>query len=269
VSDIAIRLWKERDPEKPVFMWVHYSDPHAPYRFHRKYNPWGVKPGKLDKRDEVRAQYDSEIAYTDEQISRLLEVLPADAVILFVADHGESLYEHDYLGHGRRIYQAGLQIPLMIRASGVESGRTNVPARGVDIGPTLLGLAGFAPLPGMLGVDLIASPPEPDRIRVVETYGGAVPNLPGAHALMASRPPQRQGALAEGWKLILNGEEREVFYLPEDPMEGKNLAEREPGHAAALDRLIREWVEATPTGEAGTAELSSEDVQALENLGYL
>jgi len=270
VTDTALELLADRDPARPLFCWVHYSDPHAPYRFHRKFNPGGKRLRKYDKEGQVRARYDSEVAYTDHHIGRLLEALPNEnTYVLFVADHGESLYEHDYLGHGRRVYQTGLHIPLLIHGPGIEPGRTSAPARGVDAGPTLLGLAGLGAAPGMMGLDLLAGDVPPDRVRVVETYGGAVPKIPGARAMMAGRPPMRQGVVSNGSKLILNGRQTELFQLIDDPMEEEELSGELPARVEELRQLVAEWDGQIPRGHSEGAELSEDDIEALEAGGYL
>jgi arylsulfatase A-like enzyme len=270
VSDVAIALLEKRDPNKPFFCWIHYSDPHAPYRFHDQFNPAGKRVTELDEVAQVRARYDSEVAYMDHHLARVLgKVPPENTYVLFVADHGESLHEHDYLGHGRRIYQTCVHVPLMILGPGVAPGHTGVPARGIDIGVTLLGLAGLAPARGMLGVDLIKKPPPMSRVRVFETYGGAVPKLPGAKALLRARPPMRQGVVEKGWKLILGGERPELFHLPDDPMEISNQAKSEPKRVANLKTLIRAWDTEVPKVAAGEAELTEQDFDALKSLGYI
>lgn len=269
VTRIVLELLEKRDPDRPLFCWIHYSDPHAPYLFHRKFLPDGGRHSAKGRRERVSKGYDSEIAYTDSCIATLLERIPKDARILFIADHGESLYEHDYLGHGRRIYQTGLRIPLIIAGPGIEADRNSKPARGIDIGPTLLGLAGIEPPSTMMGVDLLNASIPASRPRVIETYGGAVPNLPGAKAVMASDPPQRRGVILNGWKLILNGNERELFHIADDPMETRNLAGQEEERATQLKALIEAWEERFPRGETVDTELSGDDLRALESLGYL
>ena len=269
VTARALRLLDKRDKDKPFFAWFHYTDPHAPYNMHKKHNPSGKRAWLLKNVEKVRVKYDSEVAFTDAWIGPLLEALPENTALLFVGDHGESLYEHGYLGHGRRIYQHEMRIPLFIHAPNVKPGRSKAPARGIDIGPTLLGLAGIAPVAGMLGTDLLAAPPAPDRVRVVETYGGAVPKLPGAKTLMADAPPMRQGVLLEGWKLIINGRKRELYDLSTDPDELENLAAGDKERVAALEALIKAWDEATGHGDVLEEHLSAEDRRALDALGYL
>lgn len=271
VAARAIKLLAGRDTERPFFAWFHFSDPHAPYKRHSNFKYNTARPYyRLDEVEKDRERYDSEIGFTDFHMGRVLEALPKDnTFIVFVADHGESLHEHDYVGHGRRIYQPGMHIPLIIAGPGIAPGREPAPVRGIDIGVTLLGLAGLPPLPGMEGLDLIHAELPAHRPRVIETYGGAVPKIPGAEALLAGRPPMRQGAIEDGWKLILRDEEPELFYLPEDPDELENRSELEPERVEALRARIDAWEEATESGEADSRPLTEDDLDMLESLGYL
>jgi arylsulfatase A-like enzyme len=276
VADVALDLLKKRDMRRPMFLWVHFSDPHAPYRKHKdlRFDASEYRDsdgGKLShKIRKMRARYDGEIAYTDRQIQRLLDALDLSrTAVVFTGDHGESLGEHDYTGHGRRVYQAGLQIPLIIRAPGVEAGRSKIPARGMDIAPTLLGLAGLTPASGMQGTDVLRNPPSPDRVRVFETYGGAVPGIPGAKSVMADRRPQWQGVVAGGWKLITEGDRAELYNLQDDPMERSIVREEQKERVLGLLERIREWEKQTHRGKADSRKLDKDDIQALESLGYV
>jgi arylsulfatase A-like enzyme len=269
VTRISLELLEGRDQGKPVFAWIHFSDPHAPYEFHKKFNPGDRVLRKLSDEENTRARYDSEVAYTDHHIGQVLDALPADAYVLFVADHGESLHEHDYLGHGRRIYQNGVHVPLIVRGPGIAPGRSTVPARGIDIAPTVLGLAGIPRVEGMLGIDLLNDSVPDDRVRVIETYGGAVPGIPGAKALMASRPPMRQGVLAGDWKLVTGGPKLELFNLADDPEELSNLADSEADKREELAALIESWDMATSKEDTDAANLSEDDIEALKSLGYV
>lgn len=269
VTELAKRYLDERAADKPFFGWVHYTDPHAPYEKHDGFNPAGLS-FRVKKKQRVRAKYDSEVAFTDAQVAELLAHVPENTTILFVADHGESLYEHNYLGHGRKIYQDNLHIPLIIKGEGIAPGREQRPARGIDIGPTLLGLAGLEKAEGMLGLDLLRDPLPEERPRVMETYGGAVPKIPGARSIMANAGPMLQGVLLEGWKLIVSGGgNEELYYLPEDTGELKNLAGEKQEKVAELREMIQQWDELTNKGESGGGTLSAEDMEALESLGYI
>lgn len=270
VTDAALRLLRERPADKPFFGWIHYIDPHAPYRMHRRFDPWGKPHGTLTQRDRVRAGYASEVAFMDHELGRLLDAVPPDTTVVFTADHGESLFEHNYLGHGRRIYQDNLRVPLVLRAPGVTPGRTTVPAQGMDIAPTLLGLAGVPTAPGMCGYDLLRNPPGADRPRFVETYGGAVPRVPGLRRILAGAGPSHRGVIADGWKLILSGNgHTELYDLSDDPKEEHNRADSETDRVMALSDAVAVWVRNHhPVAPSVDAALDQEDVSALRSLGY-
>ena len=269
VTRIALELLDARDPDRPLFAWFHFSDPHAPYKKHRKFRMSPKIKRHRDPAAAVTARYDSEIAYTDHYIGTLLSALPEDAYVVFVGDHGESLWEHDYLGHGRRIYHPGLRVPLLIAGPGIQPGRTSIAARGIDLAPTLLSLAGLAHPETMIGFDLLDAATPTSRVRVVETYGGAVPKLPGARALMAGKGPQLQAVIAGDWKLILDGEGAELYRLSDDPGELNDLAKMDPERVTELAALIRQWDLDTTRTLTDEAALSEDDIDALNALGYI
>jgi arylsulfatase A-like enzyme len=162
-----------------------------------------------------------------------------------------------------------MRIPLLVSGPGVAPGRSGVPARGLDIAPTLLGLAGIARHGGMDGLDLLNDPVPAGRVRVVETYGGAVPNIPGVREMMEDQPPMRQGVYAGGWKLIADGDTPELYHLPDDPMEERDRAGEHPEKVVELRALLDDWNETTPRINTEPHELSEEDIRALEAGGYL
>ncbi len=270
VTNTAIESLAKWDREQPLFAWIHYSDPHAPYKAHDEFDLHEDQPRDRSRGAKVRRGYDSEIAFMDAQIAALLAALPSeDTFIVFVADHGESLWDHGYLGHGRRIYQDNLHIPFLVHGPGIAPGRSSSPARGIDVGPTVLALAGLEPMPGALGVSLVNGPPASDRVRVIETYGGAVLKVPGVKEMMTDAGPQRQAVLLEGWKLILAGRDVELFHLPDDPAERTNLALEQPDRVRQLRALIEEWDRATASMTGQQAELNDADREALKSLGYI
>jgi len=269
VTQLALEYLAERPADKPFFAWIHYSDPHAPYKMHSDFRPAGKGAWRLGRKEKVGAKYDSEVAFTDNEIGKMFSALPENTIVVFVADHGESLYEHDYLGHGRRIHQTNMHIPLIIRADGVQAGRSKVPARGIDIAPTLLGLAGLPVPETMLGIDLLHAEVPDERVRVIETYGGAVPNVPGVKGAMAGAGPIWQGAFHRGWKLIMDGGKQELFFLPDDPGELNDRAADNPEEVERLRNAIQQWEKATPAAAKGEENLNADDLKALEALGYL
>lgn len=130
----------------PTMIWAHYVEPHAPYRFHAEY---AERLGITDKDPKRSDRYDTEVAAVDAAIGRLIDGLeehfaPDEMIVVVAADHGESLGEHDYWGHGRYLYEPSLRIPLGIRWKGtVEQRVISRQATLLDLGPTILQLLGL------------------------------------------------------------------------------------------------------------------------------
>ncbi len=176
-TDAVLRwLTAERDSARPLFLWVHYIDPHGPYgppeeppvRFgHDEPLPIDIaqvplvqrRRGQTDGLDYVD-RYDEEIAWADAQIGRLLDAWgrlgPVDeSLVLFTADHGETLMEHErWFDHGYHVYEELVRVPLMLRGYGVSPGRSQALASGIDLLPTILGFAGAPVDPDLPGFDL-------------------------------------------------------------------------------------------------------------------
>src|SRR5690606_9879791 len=156
----------------------------------------------------------------------------------------------------RRIYQTCAWVPLIVRGPGIAPGRTDTPARVLDVGVTLLALAGLTVPEGMLGRNLLDPAQPAPTARFIETYGGAVPNLPGAKALMADQPPMRTGLVQDGWKLILDDDEAELYNLQDDPREERNRAEEEPERTESMRALLEEFDRNVDRGVSEEAPLS-------------
>jgi len=270
VARIALELLKQRPQDKPFFAWIHFSDPHAPYHCHREYSPVKKSLYKMDRREQARVKYASEVAYADYYIGEVLKAFPENTIVLFAADHGESLYEHGYLGHGRDLHQPCMRVPMMIRAPGVAPGRTCAPVGNMDVGPTLLALTGLDVIPGMLGYNIVADSIPTDRARFMETYGGAVPELPGMKLLLEATSPTYQSVIQEGYKLICPADRPPALYfLPDDPDEKRNQAGRNPDKMKELESLLAEWDKNCGKRASITIDLLEEDREALKSLGYI
>jgi arylsulfatase len=232
-------LEHEADPARPLFLWVHYIDPHRPYeapaewrRSFRHESPVPFDPKRLrvpqktretdDALDWVDA-YDEEVAYTDAEIGRLLAGFDARrgldrTLVVFTADHGETLNEHEYwFTHRYQVYEVLVRVPLLLRGPGVEPGRSDLPAHGTDVAPTILRFLGVEPPAEMPAVDLRTGDGlARDRQLVVE----------------ATDRRQQWRGLIQGdrkWTVLVRGTQREVveglsYVLGEDPQEQRPQA---------------------------------------------
>jgi arylsulfatase A-like enzyme len=185
----AIKLLKKFHKD-PLFLWVHYQDPHGPYtppeRFGRMFYDPDQKPrnlrvnGSLSGRGGIPSyqrlgnnrdfyyylsQYDGEIRYWDEHFGRLLEALKTtglydDDLIIFSSDHGEDVGQRDYFfSHGENIYNSLIHVPLVIKLGDQLKGRRTHFVQHLDIVPTILELIGIEPDRRLRGCDLLGDEP--------------------------------------------------------------------------------------------------------------
>jgi arylsulfatase A-like enzyme len=271
---------RKRGPEKPFFLWVHYIEPHAPYRFHKEYaDRLGVNDDRLTKQD----RYDTEIAAVDESIGRLLDgvrqaVDDKDLLVVFTADHGESLGEHNYWGHGRYLYEPSLRIPLGISWKGViPAGTVSSQATLLDLMPTLLELVGVEvpeDLPGTSWAKTLRGGGELDeRIGCYQAHRGAVHGD-------SSRESDRKRSKGLLWVGVINGDRKEIvkvsrqliqiYDLAADPGELETLASVDAKPSDALAACFARVAEGLGSlDKLATQKLDDETVEQLRALGYL
>ncbi len=261
---------------RPFLVWVHYVEPHAPYRFQKEFaSRLGIpSEGQASKID----RYDTEVAFVDHSIGELLagvEGTSRPTLIHFASDHGESLGEHDYWGHGRHLYDATLHIPMGFAWQGEIEPRTiDAPASLLDLGPTTLGLLGLTVPDAFRGYDwapvLAGQTPAPvDRVTHHQAHKGAVQGDGGTNA-------RRQGLLeigriADRRKEILRvrSQRLRIFDLSKDVRELANLADSSEPTAELSDwlREVREGLAASD--ELPPPSLDEESIEQLRALGYI
>jgi arylsulfatase A-like enzyme len=272
VTERAVK-WIEDGPKEPFFAWIHYSDPHAPYLKHQGF--------EFDSGGINSSNYDSEVAYTDHYIGDLLlkleqKGLLSRSLVVFISDHGESLGEHDYIGHGRNLYQPSLRVPLALIGPGLTPGtRSDAAVQLLDLEPTILSYAGIKAKLTMRGLDLMpfirGEKPWPDRTLYFETYPGAAPQVPGAEKMLDQ--PIWVGSRHGTSKIMFSVryQKWELYDLVTDPAELHNLVNiRDPEFIAASDDFLswyREWENKAVVGEINV--MTDEDRQRFKALGYI
>jgi len=119
----------------------------------------GMSPRDLE---HLVALYDGEVAWTDEYVGRLVASLEAagvldETVIAITADHGTGFFEHGLKGHRNSLFDELIRVPLVIRypARIAPGARVTAQTRAIDIGPTLLELAGLPAPDQVMGESLV------------------------------------------------------------------------------------------------------------------
>lgn len=138
-----IDFYKAQASDKPLFMWIHYYDPHTPYVDWKHIQLEGEKK----KEHKEITKYDKEIRYTDDAIKKLFAYLEKkglakDMVTCITADHGEHLGEHGLFGRHSDIYPENSFVPLILHGTPIRDKKViNTFVSSMDIAPTLLGIA--------------------------------------------------------------------------------------------------------------------------------
>ena len=196
--------WLQKHSRENFFLFLHYFDCHgdyiAPAPFDEKFDPGykGKENGRTiagwpaDKIAHISvmdlahlvALYDGGIAYTDEHVGKILQLLQdlrlsEKTLVIVLSDHGEAFLEHGRFAHGNSLYEEVLHVPLIMRLPGVipAGKRLAGNASHVDLMPTALGLLRQAGPSTMQGIDLspaiLGDQPVPERLIYSElAYNG-------------------------------------------------------------------------------------------------
>jgi choline-sulfatase len=252
VVEKALAWIQER--KGPWFLWVHCFDPH------QKYQP----PEPFWTRYK-NALYDGEVAYVDSELGKLIGGTglngPAGTVIIFTADHGESLGDHGESTHGYFAYNATIHVPLIITAPGVNPGRVRGNVSHVDIFPTVCDALGVAKPAGLNGRSLWPA------------TGGAEPPVHPIYfeALMPfySRGWAPLEGYIEGDTKYMDSPIPEIYDLGKDFEERLNLAG--DSNLGACRKRFVEMMKPLPSPTSGAPVRNSdrETTEKLKSLGYL
>ena len=233
--------WLNAQQEQPLFLWVHYYDPHYPYT-----------PPEPFRTKHADQPYRGEVAFMDEQMGRLVAAFEkrGPAAIIVLADHGEGLGDHGEQQHGNLLYQATMNVPLVIAGPGVSAGTSTDAVTTRRVFHTILDWA---------GLDAANSLRKPANAEVV---------MGEAMKPFLDYGWQPQVMAVEGTtKTILAGR-TEVYDVSADPTEKRDL-----GPSADLSRPLRAALREYPLPSAQTAappeDLDDEARRKLASLGYI
>jgi arylsulfatase A-like enzyme/Flp pilus assembly protein TadD len=230
-----------RNEAGPLFLWVHYYDPHHPYA-----------PPEPYRSRHAKDPYRGEVAAMDEQLGRLVEAFErraaGPAAIAVVGDHGEGLGEHGEAQHGKLLYQATMHVPLVLVGPGIPQGVSDTPVGIRRIFHTILDWSGRD---------------------AASSLRGASPEIVLGEAMkpFLSYGWQPQVMAVEGRTKAMNAGRTESYDVVADPEESRDLG------AGALSRSVRNALADYPVpsldASRPSAALGPEEERKLAALGYV
>jgi arylsulfatase A-like enzyme len=244
-----------RDPYRPLFLYLHYLDPHSPYLEPPEPGTGG------DPRERKRGLYRQQLRYLDRQLGRFFEeleqALPGPKVIVLTSDHGEEFYEHDDWGHGHTLYRELLWVPLVVHLPDGRAGRVDAPLELRDLYALVQDVASDP------GLDLeVWGRAHARDVRYASQYLDRAAD---------ARPDEKWTALrrvdARGASLIWSafGRTLELYDRDLDPRELQNQIDRDARAELlrrVLARSVRFWTEPI------RVERDAHELEFLRALGY-
>ena len=282
---MAVAWLSEVPSDTPYHIMIHMVPPHEPYEpgpaFDKFSDPGYQGPADGSRSfidlfnadnsnanpedlEQTRALYDGNLLKADDAVGQLLDVLRNRpdwdrTAVVVTADHGESLGEHQRIGHNAQVYETMVRVPFIMRLpKGVTAPLKDVttqPASLADLPPTLAALAGLQ-LPGPLaGRNLMNPSATQPRAMVIRT-AGEKPDF---------------GVRTSRWKLVVTESlEMSLYDLQADPEEERDCATSHPVTTAGLRQILLRRLAAEPLFiAADETSLTDQDEAMLRTLGYL
>ncbi len=236
-----VLAWLPTSQNAPLFLWVHYWDPHYPY-----------SPPEPYRSRYANKPYQGEVAFMDEQLGRLVhefqQRVRGPKAIVIAGDHGEGLGDHGEAQHGNLLYQSTMHVPMLFIGPDIKPGTSDRPISTRTIAQRILDWA---------GVKTEARGPRPEAIIAGEAmkpfldYGW-----------------QPQVMAVEGGQKTIRAGRIEVFDVVADPGETHDLAAQ-----ADLSREVRATLRDYPVPSlqqaASPSNIDEEERRKLAALGYI
>lgn len=254
--------------KEPFFMWLHYFDPHDPYEPPEPYRSLHTQRVNMnDRRERFLALYDGEIAYTDSQLGIVLNKfkelgLLKNTLIILTSDHGELFGENGYWGHGPKLYEGAIRVPLIFWwPEKIPIGRASNVVETIDIAPTVLELLGLPEEKQFKGQSLASlilgkGALDLDQSAFSESY--------------RIKPPRLISIRSQKWKYIFNTHngENELYDLEADPNELRNLIEF---NGQVVEKFHKELIDTMGSSRSKDAvgAMDSTTKERLKSLGYI
>jgi arylsulfatase A-like enzyme len=269
--------WLDKNKEAKFFLFLHYWDPHAPPSSPVEYHLWGGNVSSYYDAD----LYDADIKYLDDNLKNLFDFLNEkglvdNTVIILTADHGESLGEKRFWGHGRPLHAAVTHIPLIIHLPGLGSNmEIEHQTSSVDLLPTVLDILKIRRYPDYDGISLLGDDKEKRKYVFIQRRSYEGQDNP------VDRPTEDNESFEFGnkyairsneWKYVYRTQyEDELYHLPVDPYEEYNLINKSYWNSIApeLKKILVDWLNVNTDVHISDKEVDEEAKERLKALGYM
>ncbi|MBN1270795.1 MAG: sulfatase, partial [Candidatus Aminicenantes bacterium] len=261
---------------KPFFLYLHYMAPHSPYTPPKSFleNVRQEKKGNIDFRDkhqdffesqnltendlkELRARYDSEIRYVDEEIGKFLSFLEENklkgkSLIVLMADHGEALGERGAFGHSH-LLNTVVRVPLIFYGPRIKKSRSipNI-VELIDVSPTVLSYLNLEVPPSFQGINILETQ---------KTFGFSEKWSEGKYHRTKIRSLTHSFIIHDDGSL-------ELYDLQTDPFERNPLELNHSVHKDVFMNVYRIF-QRLPRQQLVSTPLSKETIEKLRSLGYV
>jgi arylsulfatase A-like enzyme len=303
--------WVRREDKRPFFLLVHTYEVHSYFlgkpahrafakrelpAYQGRFLEWQVRDQPAGPRvfdallgaspEElafVRSLYRGAVAEVDAEVGRFVAGLKEAGldertVLVLTSSNGEGFRpDLKRVHHGGRLHDDVLRVPLIVRWPGhIAPAASRLPVESLDLGPTLLALAGLGAEPAFVGRALVAaesgllsrfrgprfalsSPAEKPLVAEESTFR----ILPSGQRETGTA---RQLALySEGVTLLEMGDRAELYDLKADPQQERDLSGQHAATATALREQLRRLA-ASSGAQVGTDDAT---VEQLRSLGYV
>jgi arylsulfatase A-like enzyme len=245
----AVARINAHDPNTPLFLYLAFTAPHAPYQAPEAYlNQYS------HIQDPTRRAYAAMVTSMDDEIGKVVAALTEkkmreNTLIVFMSDNGgnrNAKFSGDvdvsklnlpadngpYRGGKGDLYEGGTRAAALANWPGrIKPGEVKEVMHVVDMFPTLAGLAGAKPDTG-----------KPlDGLNVWSTISEGKPS--SRQEVVYNIEPFRGSVRVGDWKLIWRTtlpSQLELFNIAQDPYEKANLADKNPQIVASLQKRIEE-----------------------------
>lgn len=266
------KLQQLKKQEQPFFLAVGFFKPHLPFIAPQKYwdlydhdkiqlpenykVPQDAPEESIHNSGELRAYagiprkgpvseetarnlihgYYACVSYTDAQIGKLLAELDRlelsdNTIVVLWGDHGWNLGDHT-LWCKHSCYESSLQIPLLVRAPGIQGGqRRSALIETIDVYPSLCTLAGI-PLPEHLaGQSFVELMRNPDT----KWKGAAVSRFRNGDTIRTDALRYTEYTNPKGKRTS-----RMLYDHSSDPLENQNVAEKRTNKSQTLSKQLNQ-----------------------------